>query len=196
MQHNFNELPELLKLVEKMGIKQFVSGALVASGRASASSRLALPSAAQYRSLLIRFQNDKDFRDRYHRIGNIAALEWSMASGSDSAAESCCSFIETPYVTANGNLYPCVMFHHEDYAAKRVYERPLAESITEMIDSWSRIQEIKKLRLAQIADCKPCSHYSVCGGGCLGRAYSVYGDFFAKEDRCRHRQAIYEWFSE
>lgn len=192
MRHNFEDIPELLKLVEKMGIKQFVSGALVAVGRASESSGLALPTATQYRNLLARFQNDKDFRDRYRRIGNVAALEWSVASGADSAAESCCSFIENPYVTANGNLYPCVMLHSENFAAKRAYERPLAASVSEMAGIWSRLQRIKKLRLTQIPDCKNCSHYSVCGGGCFGRAYSVHRDFFAKEDRCRLRQAIYE----
>ena len=132
MQHNFEEIPDLLKIGDDMGVRQFVTGTLVPGGRAVQPGGLAPPTPAQYESLLARYQEDKTFRDRYHRIGNVAAMEWFMDDGD--AAGTCCTFIETPYVTAEGNLYPCVMLHAEDFAATGVYDRPLTAAITENID--------------------------------------------------------------
>lgn len=189
MAHNFEAIPDLLELVDEMDIHQFVTGTLVAGGRAQSSNSLKPPTPAQYEGLLLRYQRDKAFRDRYGRIGNIAALEWSLAA--DDAAESCCAFIETPYITAAGDFYPCVMLHAEAYAAKGVFERPLADALLEKIDAWSQLQQIKTARLSQLVACKDCHAYPSCGAGCMGRAYSAYGDFFAVEDRCQLRRAVY-----
>ena len=189
MQHNFEEIPELLEMADDMGIGQFVTGTLVLGGRAAQPGGLAPPVPAQYEKLVARYQRDKTFRDRYHRIGNIAALEWFMDTGD--AAVTCCTFIETPYITAEGNLYPCVMMHADDFAATGVYDRPLTTAISEKIDSWSRLQKSNQSRLTQLDTCKTCPDYARCGAGCMGRAYSAYGDFFAVEDRCRLRKAVY-----
>jgi radical SAM protein with 4Fe4S-binding SPASM domain len=189
MAHNFEAIPDLLELVDEMGIQQFVTGTLVAGGRAQSSSSLKPPTPAQYERLLLRYQREKAFRDRYDRMGNIAALEWSLAA--DDTPEPCCTFLETPYITAEGLFYPCVMLHAEAYAARDVFERPLADTLLEKIDAWSQLQQIKTARLSQLATCKDCHAYPSCGAGCMGRAYSAYGDFFAVEDRCQLRQAVY-----
>ena len=189
MQHNFDQLPDLLKMADRMGIGQFVSGTLVPGGRASQPGDLAPPTPIQYETLLARYRQDKTFRDRYDRIGNIAALEW--LSDTSEAAGTCCTFIETPYLTAEGRLFPCVMLHADDYAVTGVYERSLMSAIAEKIDDWSRLVTINRFRQTQLAACRDCSDYATCGAGCMGRAYSAYGDFFAVEDRCHLRQAIY-----
>ena len=190
MHHNFEDIPDLLKIADQMGIGQFVTGTLVPGGRAAQPGGLAQPVPAQYEKLLARYQRDKTFRDRYHRIGNIAALEWLMDTAD--AAGTCCTFIETPYVTAEGNLYPCVMLHADDFAAKGVYDRPLSTAIAENIESWSRLQRISRSRFTRLDTCKDCTAYAKCGAGCMGRAYSAYGDFFAVEDRCGLRKAVYQ----
>ena len=190
MQHNFEEIPDLMKIADEMGIGRFITGTLVCGGRAAQPGGLAPPVPAQYGRLLGRYQGDKTFRDRYHRIGNIAALEWFMDAGD--AAGACCTFIETPYVTAQGCLYPCVMLHADGFAATGVYDRPLTTVIAESIESWSRLQRISHSRLTRIDTCKDCTAHAKCGAGCMGRAYSVYGDFFAVEDRCCLRKAVYQ----
>lgn len=189
MGHNFEEIPDLLKLADDMGIGQFVTGTLVQGGRAAQPGGIAPPSPAQYERLLARYQDDETFRDRYHRIANIAALEWFLAPA---AADTCCTFIETPYVTAGGNLYPCVMLHADDFAAKGVYARSLTSAISEKIDAWSGLQQISRSRLTRLAACGDCPDYQGCGAGCMGRAYSAHGDFLSVEDRCRLRKAVYQ----
>ena len=189
MRHNFEDIPQLLKMADLMGIGQFVTGTLVAGGRAAKPGRLDPPTAAQYEQLLALYKNDPDFRDRYQRIGNIAALEW--AKPGTEAADTCCTFIESPYVTAEGRLYPCVMLHADDFAAGGVYEGSLAAAISEKIESWSRLQEISRTRLTQLNDCQNCPHYSKCGAGCMGRAYASTQHLMAIEDRCYLRKAVY-----
>lgn len=189
MQHNFEDIPALLETADKMGIGQVITGTLVSGGRAAQSSDLAPPTPDQYEKLLIHYLKDKVFRDRYHHIGNIAALEWDLLK--EDAAGTCCNFIETPYVTTKGYLYPCLMLHADNFAAKDIYERPLAMAIAEKIDSWSRLQQIKRSRLSQVDICQGCPYYRSCGAGCMGRAYSAHGEFLTAEDRCNLRKAVY-----
>ncbi len=189
MRHNFDEIPDLLRMADDMGIGQFVTGTLVSSGRAALPGYLEPPTPSQYETLLARFRQDQRFGERYRRIANIAALEWSTGSGE--AVDTCCTFIETPYVTADGNLFPCVMLHANGAGIKDIYDRPFAVTIGAMIDRWSRLQQVKQDRFTRLKDCQDCHHYPICGAGCMGRAYAAYGDFYAVEDRCRLRRAIY-----
>lgn len=191
MQHNFEEIPDLLKLAEDMGIGQFVSGTLVCGGRAAQPGGLAPPTPAQYSELLARYRRDTSFRRRYRKLGNIAALEW-LADVRD-APETCCTLIESPYVTAEGTLYPCVMLHAEAFAARGVYDRPLNDAIAENLEGWARLQRISISRLTQIDACQTCPAYAKCGAGCMGRAYAQHGDLLAAEDRCQLRKTVYQY---
>ncbi len=188
MRHNFGEIPQLLGLVDDLGIPEFVTGTLVCGGRAALDAHLAPPTPQQYEGLLDRFRNDKTFRERYRRIGNIAALEWS---GNASCADGCCSLIESPYVTAGGLLFPCVMLHADEYAAADAYQNSLKVSIDGHITAWSELQRISGARSVRMNACQDCHAYASCRAGCMGRAFSAYGDFYAVEDRCRLRRAIH-----
>ncbi len=128
MRHNFAEIPKLMEMVDGMGIGQFITGTLICGGRAIESGDLALPTPHQYKELLAQYRQDKTFRERYHRIGNIAALEWARTDLD--LADECCTFLETPYVSAQGHLYPCVMLHAQDFAATDLFNRSLKTSIT------------------------------------------------------------------
>ena len=189
MRHNFEQIPRLMEMIDSKGIRRFVSGTLVCGGRALESGGLSPPTPQQYEELLQLFRQDPVFRERYRRIGNIAALEWDQAKTDNT--DTCCTFIETPYVTAEGRLYPCVMLHADEYAASDVYTRSLTSSMAESIDSWSRLQQIKLSRITELDLCSGCRDYAKCGAGCMGRAFTAYEDYFAVEDRCRLRQAVY-----
>ena len=189
MQHNYGEIPKLLEMVDAMGIGQFITGTLVCGGRAVESHTLSPPTAHQYNALLSQYERDEAFRERYHRIGNIAALEWGRADADNGG--SCCTLIETPYITANGRLYPCIMLHADSYAATDVYTLPLAKTIAANIGAWSRLQRIKASRVSRLEACNGCRDYARCGAGCMGRAYTAYENFYAVEDRCHLRKAVY-----
>ncbi len=189
MGHNYEQLPDLLEMIDSLGIGHLVSGTLVCDGRAKQSFDLTPPTPRQYEKLLTRFQHDSDFRERYNRIGNIAALEWAFAE--TDVTETCCTLIETPYVTGDGDLYPCTLLQADNYAAARFFEKPFTVAVSEQIESWGRLQQISRSRLEQLKTCKHCTGYAKCRGGCMGRAYAAHRDFFTVEDRCHLRKAVY-----
>jgi radical SAM protein with 4Fe4S-binding SPASM domain len=192
MQHNFGEIPELLDMVVQMGIGRFVSGTLVESGRAANTPHIAPPTPAQYKWLLDVYHSDKTFREQYQQIGNISALEWQLDT-TPMENPGCCRLIESPYITASGTFYPCVMLHAQAYAARDIFRHPLAEAIHDILPLWQELQQLGQCRVLEAEPCKDCSHAALCGAGCMGRAFALHGNLTAPEDRCQLRQAVYNW---
>lgn len=194
MWHNFDDIPDALTMADHLGVAQFVTHTLVRDGRAGKTDQLAPPDPDQYRRLLARYARDAVFRKRYQRLGRIAALEW--LKGRDTPADSCCTTMENPYVTVTGTLYPCIMLHADDYAARNLHERPFDEAILEMIPRWCELEEIRRRRADSLSNCGDCPGRRHCGAGCMGRAHARHGRLIAPEDRCALRRAVYEWREE
>ncbi|MDM8538418.1 radical SAM protein, partial [Desulfobacterales bacterium HSG17] len=192
MFHNFDDIAKVLDLAFKMGIGSFVSNTLVSGGRAARTDELRSPEPYQYIELLNLYQNDETFKIQYNQIGSIAAIEWKKGQ-SESGAGHCCTFIENPYVTSKGIMYPCVMLHAKEYAAKDVYNRPLNEAVAEAVPKWIKLNKIRKKRTLEIDACQKCPDLSHCACGCMGRAFAAHSSFMSAEDRCDLRRAVYNW---
>ncbi len=190
---NFLELPDLLKLINSLGIRHLASGTLVMGGRAAKENgqELEQPTPLQYQSLLQRLHTDADFKKLCGKPVSIAPLEWHKGRA-DSAAPGC-SFVSNPYITADGTLYPCVMFQIDEYAAHDIYSRPLAEILQEIMPIWAKLQEESVSRPDRLQACSNCPGKSHCRGGCMGRAYMAHGSLMSVEDRCSLRRAVYRW---
>ncbi len=186
---NFDGIPTLLEYLEEIGIGGFTSGTLVQAGRAAENPDLMRPTPEQYRTLLRRYGRDRDFRKRYHRMANIACLEWWF--GKNNSTSEDCACLELPYVTAEGSLYPCLMLPADHLAVENVFQRPLQEFLKEAITRWSELPIFKKRRFTELSQCHACSGRTHCRGGCMGRAYAATGDFMTVEDRCALRKAVY-----
>jgi radical SAM protein with 4Fe4S-binding SPASM domain len=191
MAHNFDELPQLLAMVDRMGLARLVSGTIIAGGRAAASTHVSLPTPNQYRRLLQRYQNDALFRERYEQKGSIAAIEW-FRNRAGSAPEEC-GCLKDLFVNAKGHLYPCTMLLIERYASQSVYSHPLNQVIQNALSRWREIPLLHRKRHDAIASCRACAGRRHCRGGCLGRAAALEGDLMAPEDRCALRQVVYDW---
>ncbi len=191
MRHNFGELPGMADLVEKMGIGQLISGTMVCGGRAAHEDVLAMPTPGQYQRLLDRYHSDARFRSKYRERANVAAIEWY--EGKDYPSDQACSCIETPFISASGRMYPCVMLLCDEYSVENVHDRPLEEAIYSALPLWSRLHETHLRRRETLAPCRECSGLSHCNGGCMGRAYAAHGEFMTPEDRCSLRRAVYSY---
>ena len=189
-QSNIQDLPDLLDLLEKLGVGKLVSGCIVKRGRARKTPDLLPPRPDQYIALLNRYKYDSDFHSRYERMGNFAAIEWHK--GKDYPRDDTCQCMQTPYVTATGNLYPCKMLPIERWRIDGIFDRPFDEVTTEMLARWRNIPGIYRQR-RQIPACHSCVGNSHCGGGCLGRIIDVENGCTGPEDRCELRQAVYRW---
>jgi len=190
-EHNFEDLPLLLTCLDAMGISRLVSGTLVKAGRAKETADLALPRPSQYRELLKRFHDDPEFRERYRRMGNIACLEWFRGRSRPSADTCIC--METPYITSDGGMYPCLMLPVERYQVRGVYDRPFEEVLMEGVKLWAEIPPLYGRRSRELDACIGCPGRIHCAGGCMGRAYAAGGEFMTVEDRCALRKAVYLW---
>jgi radical SAM protein with 4Fe4S-binding SPASM domain len=189
MRHNLDELPALLEIADRFGIGAVVSGTLLSGGRAAAAISIAAPDADQYLRLLQRYDSDSRFRETYDRIGNSAALKWHSI---DSARTECCTFVENPYITPDGRLYPCLMCHAEAFAVSGAFEKTLATALAEGALLWTELQQISRNRAGSISQCRECQGESACAGGCMGRALGACGDPMAADDRCEIRRLTYQ----
>ena len=190
-QQNFAEIPRLLELLDRLGIGRLVSGTLVLDGRAARSDQLTPPTSAQYTKLLNLYHSDPQFRSRYKKLGNIAAIEWF--TGKSYPESEGCICIETPYIDADGNMYPCLMLPIDKLAVKDVFHRPLGEVLFEVLPLWAELPDLNRRRSAELEACKNCTGRLHCAGGCMGRAYAATGDFMNVEDRCALRKSVYSW---
>lgn len=189
MRHNLTEIPELLEFADRMGIGSVSSGSMVLCGRAAETSLIAPPETEQYLSLLERFENDAHFRELYGRIGTVAALEWNTGAA---IHQECCTFIENPYLTPAGRIYPCLMCHTDEYSVSGVFEKGLAAALVEGTPLWSSLLRISRCRPDEIPECQNCPDKQSCAGGCMGRAWGSCGNLLAADDRCATRRAIYQ----
>lgn len=188
MRHNLDEIPALLELADELGIGSVVTGSLVLCGRAAKESLVAPPGLEQYQRLMNRFDADPEFRKLYEKIGTVAALEWRLESA---PRMECCTFVENPYLTAGGWLYPCLLCHTDRFSVRGVFGKNLAAAFAEGAPLWSSLMEISQSRAESIPECQQCAGKLVCAGGCMGRAWGTCGDLRAADDRCELRQAIY-----
>jgi len=188
MRHNIEEIPDLLNFAESIGIGSVVTGMVVMCGRASKTSLVSPPDVEQYLSLLERYNSDSRFREIYNRIGTVSALEWSIG---DAIRPECCTFIENPYLTPSGRLYPCLLCHADAYSVTGVFEKGLASSLIEGISLWSELLRISRSRSVVIPECLSCPGKHQCVGGCMGRAWGSCGNFLSTDDRCEARRSIY-----
>jgi radical SAM protein with 4Fe4S-binding SPASM domain len=191
MRHNFAEIPQLLETAEQLGLSSVVGLPLINSGCAEQSETALLPTSEQYLALLERFDRDAGFREHYEKFGNFAAIEWMR--GASASVHPGCRFLEQPYVTAGGLLYPCALLQVDDFAGRGTYERSLAETISAVLPLWADLMQVSQARTTDMACIDRCAGGHHCGGGCLARAYLPGRNLDAREDRCELRQAVYSW---
>ena len=191
MQHNFSDLKNLLQLIDELGISSLVSGTLLSGGRAAHNDHIAMPTPSQYRLLLNLYHSDAKFKSLYDKLGNVAALEWFK--GKSYPATVRCNCIEKPYITADGQMYPCVMLPIENMMVKGVWQRSLEEVFFEGLSLWTELSDIHHKRSVELEACIACPGRQHCAGGCMGRAFTSTEDFMTVEDRCELRKEVYLW---
>jgi radical SAM protein with 4Fe4S-binding SPASM domain len=189
MRHNLAEFPELLELAAAMGIAAVVSGTLVRGGRAAEGTLIAPPDPGRYEQLHRRYTTDGRFQELYGKMGTMAALEWQA---NDPCRAECCTFVENPYCTPGGLIYPCLLCHTDEYAVSGVFEKRLADVFIEGARLWSALLRISRSRADALQECGGCAGRSACSGGCMGRAWGSCGDLMAPDDRCGVRRSIYQ----
>jgi MoaA/NifB/PqqE/SkfB family radical SAM enzyme len=191
MRHNFHEIPQLLEIADQLGVAAVIGLPLVQIGGAAQNPLTLLPAKEQYLALLERFASDDGLRRRYQRLGKFSAIEWMK--GISASVHPGCRFLERPYVTVSGLLFPCALLQVDTFAGRGTYERSLVDAIVTGLPVWADLQQVSQARTTDLACIASCAGGRHCGGGCLARAYLPDRDLSAREDRCALRQAVYSW---
>jgi radical SAM protein with 4Fe4S-binding SPASM domain len=191
MRHNVHEIPGLFNLLHSIGISHLTSGTLVSKGRAGLTNALHSPLPSQYRSLLDDYHENASFRALYEAMGNIVAVEWYK--GMLCSESKGCTFIENPYIMANGVMYACDMFPINKFSVSGIYKRSMVDCLEEFLNILTRLQRISMQRIKSLEKCSDCPGKVHCAGGCMGRAYACSGKLMTIEDRCVLRKAVYTW---
>jgi radical SAM protein with 4Fe4S-binding SPASM domain len=189
MAHNFDGIPRLMKKLETFGIRRMVSSTLVKDGRAGRTNRLALPTPDQYAEMVNFYRSDAAFRTLSDKMGSISAIEWYK--GQSTPAKRVCNCMRTPFVTAEGRMFPCVMLPAEKYSVGGIHQPSMADVVLAALPLWAQLPVIERKRRRALRDCRGCPGEAHCQGGCMGRAYAVCGDLMSVEDRCALRRAVY-----
>lgn len=192
MAHNMDELPQLLELVDQLGIGRLVSGTIIKAGRAARSPEVALPTPSQYRALISRYQQEAVFKECCDQKASISAIEWlkGHACTVDDPMDAC-DCIRNMFINAGGVLYPSVMLLHDAYAVGNAHSRSLPTLITAGLPRWRELPRIRRQRFDSLPQCGECAGRTHCAGGCMGRAHAVSGDLMQPEDRCELRKTVY-----
>ena len=189
-QYNIAELPELLDLVESLGLAAVRSGSVVAHGRADRPGReRAPPTPEQYVALVTRYRTDDDFRQRVDRLGRFTAIEWFKARGTRHGDR--CTLVENPYLDSDGTLYPCVLFQSPPHGIPDVYHIGLGAALVAGCPLWSATLRTCRSRPETVVRCRTCPCLAQCAGGCAGRAIVTSGHLQSPEDRCKLRLAVW-----
>lgn len=188
MRHNLPDIPAVLELADKLRIASIVTGALVQGGRAAKEDLIAPPSTDQYLALLDRHDFDPEFRERYTRLGNVAALGWCE---SEAVRVVACTFAENPYLTPQGRLYPCLLCHTDEFSISGVFEKGLIAALAWGAPVWADLMRISSCRADRLSSCRECPGRDRCAGGCMGRAWGSRRILMSEDDRCASRRAIY-----
>jgi len=191
MRHNFHEIQQLLEIAEQLDLAEVIGLPLIPCGSAERNPLTALPTPEQYLAFLEQFARDAELRRLYRRFGRFSAIEW--AKGSASSCHVGCRFLEKPYLSARGLLYPCALLQVDGYAARDIYKRSLGEAIVTALPLWADLQRISQVRATAMDCLLDCCGARHCGGGCLARAYLPARNLAAREDRCELRRAVYAW---
>jgi len=188
MRHNLSELPAVLAWADRLGLAAVSSAPVVQCGRAGASGRLGSPTPEQYLELIDRYHAGRPFRFLADRLGRITALAWLR--GLDRTRSVGCTFVENPYLTPEGTLFPCVLLHSEEYAGRGVFARGLIDALRKAIPRWVEARALSERRLTGLSECAECSCRAWCAGGCMGRAHAARGELLRAEDRCALRRVV------
>jgi radical SAM protein with 4Fe4S-binding SPASM domain len=189
MRHNYDDIPEMLKLADSFGVGKCIAGTLVKAGRAKDAEWIRLPDKSQVKSLIELYESEQEFRKLYDRIGSISAIEWYK--GRDVPNDHMCNCISMPFINAKGKMYPCVMNLDNYLAIGNVHSEGLNNVILKGLEKWARLPVLDKERSEALEKCKNCVGREHCCGGCLGRSLAVNGDVMSVEDRCELRREIY-----
>lgn len=122
------------------------------------------------------------------KLGDSIQFVDSPMNYSFSVRKSCevCKHIIS--VSANGDVYPCHMFHVTELRLGSALERNISDLLNE-----ETAKHIRSANVDSTIECRNCEYKYLCGGGCRAHAYYYTKDINGKDPNC---PMMIEYFSQ
>jgi len=90
--------------------------------------------------------------------------------------QSRCHVGEILYITSNGDCFPCLYMHFPEFKIGNIKKNKFSE-----IYQNETLQELLKLTIHDVEECKDCAIRYYCRGGCRGHAYGKCGSLYVRD---------------
>ncbi len=178
---NLDDGPEMIRLAKRVGAGsiRFCGYTPIGRGkRGDVLERLGFSSGlAELHRFIETAQNDSEIICEFDPGFGPVPPEYSF--------HECSAGIDTFYLKANGDVYPCTALTDRRFLVGNIRKQPLEEI-------WSSDQMCAMSaypRESIHGDCAGCDNFSNCHGGCRGAAFAHTGDLSASFPVCLYRAA-------
>ncbi|MBU0530549.1 MAG: SPASM domain-containing protein, partial [Nanoarchaeota archaeon] len=203
-QHNYNEVPKIVDLAEKLGVGTFMNYNFIPTGRGEDIVNLDL--SPEQRENLLKYLAKRTKKSKmrilstapqYSRVciendaATLAMTHFDNSSpemmksvkflsefiGGCGAARLYCA------MEPNGDIKPCVFIPIKLGNIKD----------DDFLEVWNHSEPLKKMRDRKkfSGNCGVCEHRNICGG-CRARAYAYFHDLQAPDPGCIKNKKYYE----
>ena len=115
-----------------------------------------------------------------------AGLEGLEKIEANIAPQDRCTVGETLYITANGDIFPCVMLRFPEFKVGNLRENDLYE-----IYKNNSMEDLLRWTVKDIEQCRDCDIRYYCGSGCRAYAYKYGGSFYIPDPlNCRPNKIL------
>lgn len=183
---NLDDFPEMLRMLDGIGVDTFTVFYLIPVGRGHDSVGLAVPPRRWRRFI-------DELRDEVTTVGTAMKVtvekvfwwddEWSdQGVGDEGRGGGCLGFLNgCDYVNilADGRVYPCVCFIDVAPPLGNVTDRPLGDILHDP-QGWRFYRSIAAVN----ETCRGCGMFEPCQGGNRAASMIQRGDWMALDPRC------------
>lgn len=189
---NHTELPEIYRLVKKLGATAWYMFMIVPTGRGEEIMAELIPQQLYDEILDWHYQVEKEENEllmrptcapHYYRIVREKAKEAGdkvvrrSLQFSTGGAKGCLAGQLICLIDVDGEVLPCSYFAK---SAGNILRTPF-QKIWEKSELFLKLRDFKSYE----DNCGKCEYLNVCGG-CRARAYSMTGNFLGQEPFCNH----------
>jgi len=163
---NKGEIPQLLKLIKRLDVNDYILGPLYSAGRAEGKIEELGISIEEYRKILTQI---RVLEKRIFGMEKIIVTESRLGH--------CGIGTRSLTIKADGTIIPCVSASSDRFSLGNIRK----ESIEHVWNNSRLLNELREIDLRNAQKCGCCEHFSYCRGGCRLNAYQMFHDLFSPD---------------
>lgn len=184
---NLNDVANIVKLGENKGVKKVRMSWLTMMGTAETNEDQLALTPDQWYQLDETLYKASEKHSGKLEVGGCMLKTLTISSAP--RMDSLCPLGTGLYVTPNGDVFPCQLFHDPRFRVGNIHTEPLEEILHS--DALRSLRETCADRINHLEECGLCQWKCFCMGGCIARAFLQNGDVHTPAD-CEVKMRCYE----